>query len=477
MTAPGAEEPRESVGFRRRREKRERATAFLAGKPLLVGLDLAKKRHAVWLAANDLTPIERFLVDHSREGLARLLEEAERAREAGGLDRPIVFMEPTSHFWENVADFLEARGVPYRLISGLAVDRSREIEHITFAKGDFRDAELITKLGASGQWLERTLDRDPVYIGLRTLAREHEALIDAESETRLRVRSLLELALPEFLDAFDDPLGKTARSVLRKLARPEAAVPHRFDALQERLASLDGDALSRRKTRSLVARLECAPSFGVERLLGPTIDRLRFSVERFELYAGQRTEVRARLLALYDRTPYRRVLDTIPGVHPETHAVLLGLIGDPARFDRPSCVVKLAGIEPRENHSGAKEGAHSISRRGRADLRNVVYRTVLGFAKGNAQFARFIHHLRHRPRNPLTWFQAAMAAGNKYLRLVHRLCVTGKPYDPSKLIPRTIDLPAEPSPTVPGVHPAIEPGPRSSNSSYSGSRPNADFDR
>ena len=52
----------ETIGFRRRREKRERAAAFLAGKPLLVGLDLAKKEHAVWIAGPDLVPIERFMV-------------------------------------------------------------------------------------------------------------------------------------------------------------------------------------------------------------------------------------------------------------------------------------------------------------------------------------------------------------------------------------------------------------------------------
>jgi hypothetical protein len=29
-----------------------------------------------------------------------------------------------------------------------------------------------------------------------------------------------------------------------------------------------------------------------------------------------------------------------------------------------------------------------------------------------------------------------VAAGNKYLRLVHHLCVMGEPYDASKLAPR-----------------------------------------
>jgi hypothetical protein len=156
---------RESVGFRRRREKRERAIAFLADDPLIVGLDLAKKRHAVWIAKRDLTPIRRFMVEHSPVGLAKLMERAEQDWKAHGLKRVVVFMEATSYFWQNVANVLEAREIPYRTVAPLAVDRQREIEHLTYAKGDYRDAELIARLGAGGQWLDRVLDRDPIWIG------------------------------------------------------------------------------------------------------------------------------------------------------------------------------------------------------------------------------------------------------------------------------------------------------------------------
>lgn len=422
----------ETVGFRRRREKRERAAAFLAGNPLVVGLDLAKKRHAVWLARRDLMPIRRFFVEHSREGLTRLLEKAERDRQAGGLDRLIVFMEPTSYFWQNVANVLEERGVAYRTVSPLAVDRQREIEHLTYAKGDYRDAELIARLGAGGQWLERILDREAVWIELRALAYEHEDLIEAEVAEQLRVRCLLGLAVPEFLETFVDPFGKTARALLRGLARPSPP-PATFAALRERATGVSGHRLVRGKIRALVARLEAAPSFGVERVLAATLERVGLAVDRFDLIAEQRRCLRAHLLKLYDQTPYRKVLDTIPGVGPESHALLLGLIGDPVRYDRATCLVKLAGTEPRENHSGDTEGSHSISRRGRSPLRSVVFRIVFGLARGNAELTAYMARLRKRDKNPLAWHQAMVATGNKYLRLVHTLCTSGHSYNPDKL--------------------------------------------
>ena len=193
-----SDRPRESVGFRRRREKRKRALAFLKGEPLLVGLDLAKKRHAVWFAKHDLTPLRRFMVDHSYEGLAKLLERVDAERLRGGHDPAVFFMEATSYFWKNVANFLETRGLPYRLVSSLSVDRQREIEFQTYAKSDYRDAELIVKLGQGGQWLDRQLETVRVWCELRALGREHEILLQAEISERLRLRSLLGLALPEY---------------------------------------------------------------------------------------------------------------------------------------------------------------------------------------------------------------------------------------------------------------------------------------
>lgn len=43
----------------------------------------------------------------------------------------------------------------------------------------------------------------------------------------------------------------------------------------------------------------------------------------------------------------------------------------------------------------------------------------MGLRTGNPEIAAYIERLRTRQQNPLKWPQAAIAAGNKYLRLVH----------------------------------------------------------
>ncbi len=430
-----SDRPRESVGFRRRREKRKRALAFLEGEPLIVGLDLGKKRHAAWFAKRDLTPLRRFMVNHSSEGLAKLLKRVEAEQVRGGYNRALFFMEATSYFWENVTNFLEARGLPYRLVSSLSVDRQREIEYQTYAKGDHRDAELIARLGQSGQWLDRQLETDHQWRELRVLGREHDILLKAEVSDRLRLQSLLGLVLPEFTECFKDPTGKTALALIRGLTRPANHLPETFEDVRQRSCEVVGKRLARTKLRAFAARLEVGPCFGVERALTPTLVRLGFVLDRYEYLAAQRGDVRRRLVVLYETTPYHPFLDTIPGVGSESHALLLGMIGDPKRYDRPNCLTKLAGIEPRENHSGNAEGSHSISRRGQAPLRHLLYRIVMGLFVANDEFRAYINRLRTRNDNPLAWNQAVVAAGNKYLRVVHHICVHEEAYQPAKLRP------------------------------------------
>jgi transposase len=247
------------------------------------------------------------------------------------------------------------------------------------------------------------------------------------------VRCFLELAVPEFLAHFRDPLASTARAVLKRLTRPAAEIPTTFAALATRAGATEGRRLVRGKLRAFLAALDGARSYGVESALPGTLARIGGAVDRYEILRDQRNDVRARLVALYETTPYRNVLDTIPGVAPESHALVLGFLGDPRRYDRATCLVKLAGTEPRENHSGQGEGSHSIARRGRAALRYIVHRIVLGLTNGNAEFSAYIKRLTTREKNPLKWPQAAVAAGNKYLRLVYHMCVDGKGYDPLKL--------------------------------------------
>lgn len=424
---------RESRGLRRRREKRMRAAVRLGGNPLIVGMDLAQKRHAVWLITREQVPLERFMVPHSREALEGLVDRLQARCAADQFDRVLVFMEPTSHFWENVAGILAERGVAHHMVAPLAVKRQREVEHLTYAKGDYRDAELIALLGAHGNTIELSLEGDTVWRRCRGLALEHGNAQRTAISEELRIRALLELALPEYLDYFKDITLKTSRALLRRLSRPASTIPNSYEELIHRAGEVDGHRLMKGKIHALCAKLKASRTLGVQAVLRSSLVRIGFCLDRYEAMSDQLEEIEKRLSEAYQEIPYAQVLDTIPGVSSLSLALLLGLIGDPKRFDHGSCLVKLAGLEPRENESGTLEGSHSISRRGLSDLRRVLYCIVLGLRTANPEFKDHMSRLTSRPSKPLHPRQAMVAAANKFLRLVYRMCVRDEPYDPSRL--------------------------------------------
>jgi transposase len=428
---------RESIGLRRRRQSAERIETTLGPQPLIAGIDLASHTHVAWVRTRTNPMLEAFELAHSLAGVDGLWERLERLRAREGCERVIVGMEPTAHYWKNVIEALARRGGTCVLVNALSVWQDRRTKHLRHAKGDRRDAEIIAGLVARGDFLRSRLETDPRWIAMRILAGEHEDLLDIAGSERQRVRAALGCALPEFLEEFDDPLGETSRAALRALGLPHAEAPGAIEGVIAKLEgptlrSREGRRIHRSKVRALVARLRSGPSFGVEGHRAPLLARIARSVERYGFCEGWRIETAERLVKLYEELPHARVLDTIPHVSPLQHALLLAYLGDPKRFDRASCLISRAGTEPQENQSGQSAGATPISRSGHGRIREILHRIAMGLRLADPQWRAVYDRLRQRPNKALTDRQALVVLGNKYLRLVYRLCVDERPFDPRR---------------------------------------------
>ena len=427
--------PRESVGMRRRREHALRIAATLGPAPLIVGLDLASQSHVAWVRTAAQQCIASFEVRHSLEGIEKLRHELEPLVAEHGCERIVVGMEPTSHYWKNMFAAFEPTAMRCVLVSTVSVFHDRKAKHLRRAKGDRRDAEIIAGLVARGDFLRTTLETDPRAIRMRILADEHEDLVDLAGSERQRIRAGLGLVLPELLEVFDDPLGETSRALLRALGLPEPDSALTQQRLLERLGSLvlrsrEGRRVYPSKVNALAARLRCGPSFGVESHRAATLGRIGRGVARHEQLDRDRVEIAEKLVALYEELPFARFLDTIPHVGPLQHALVVAYVGDPRRFDRASCLVSCAGTEPQENQSGESAGPTLISRAGPGRLREIVYRIAMGLTLHSSHHRAVLERLRARA---LAYRQALVVIGNKYLRLLYRLAVEGKPFDVARL--------------------------------------------
>ncbi|MCR4443148.1 MAG: IS110 family transposase [Peptococcaceae bacterium] len=76
-------------------------------------------------------------------------------------------------------------------------------------------------------------------------------------------------------------------------------------------------------------------------------------------------------LRLSEDTPYRHVIDTIPGIGSVLAAAIIGEIGDVACFPNAWALVAYAGLDVSVRASGLFEGTRNrMSKRGSPMLRN-----------------------------------------------------------------------------------------------------------
>jgi len=95
----------DSVFERHRIELRE-----IGPNTLLVGIDIGKKKHACVIVDLRAKVLVRFKFSNSRQGFESLLEKVEATRREAEADHLLFRMEPTDHYWRNLAYFLEGQG-------------------------------------------------------------------------------------------------------------------------------------------------------------------------------------------------------------------------------------------------------------------------------------------------------------------------------------------------------------------------------
>jgi len=144
-------------------------------------------------------------------------------------------------------------------------------------------------------------------------------------------------------------------------------------------------------------------------------------IEELELLTKQLEQIESAMeLALAD-TGMKEIILGIPGIGVVTAASFLGEIGDPLRFDHPRQISKMAGYNLVEDSSGKNISGTSISKRGRKNLRNVLYRMARTMVAVNTEMKELYQYLKTRPNNPLKKKQALVVISKKIVTVIYYL--------------------------------------------------------
>lgn len=412
-------------GMQRRTAKLARRSEVVTARTLVAGVDIAKGESVVlFVRAGDKARVGRLKIRTTPEGVLRLAALGRRLCEQHGLERVVLAMETTAHYWKILARTATRLGLAYVTVQSLVVARARELDDLTRDKTDLRDAGLIADLACDLRFNEVQLESG-AWAELRTLAdaRDHYR-VDQRSALQEQ-RALLELTWPELLEQVHELDGTHLQAMLRLGLGPQQIAR----LTRARFTFLLRREHSARFLPWMAGRLWAAARAAHPEDQSPAITlRLQLAAQRNR--AGQIAVARLdqEMVSAFEQTELGWMRGQIRGLGDSMLHNLLALSGDPRRLDDSRCMVKLAGSNPTERSSGEQQSPGGIHRRGRPLLRLLAHQAAVTLVLHNPDFkARFLA-LTQRHNRPLEKKQAYIAVGNKLLRTLWALAVSGKPY-------------------------------------------------
>jgi len=121
------------------------------------------------------------------------------------------------------------------------------------------------------------------------------------------------------------------------------------------------------------------------------------------------------------------ILMIIPGIGAWGATCLRLEIGAIERFPSPEALVAFAGLDPRIRQSGDNTRHVGISRRGRRQIRAILYPLTLSAIRCNPAVKEFYARLRAKGKKHLV---SATACMRKMLHIIYGCWISGKPFDP-----------------------------------------------
>ena len=144
-------------------------------------------------------------------------------------------------------------------------------------------------------------------------------------------------------------------------------------------------------------------------------------IEELELITRQLEQIEDSMEQALADTGLKDILLSIPGIGVVTAASFLGEIGDPLRFEHPAQINRMAGYNLVEDSSGKNVSGTVISKRGRKNLRNVLYQMAMIMVAVNAEMKELYQYLKTRPNNPLKKKQALVVISKKIVTIIYNL--------------------------------------------------------
>lgn len=402
-------------------------------KYLLVGIDIGKETHYAFYGTTTGKTLKRRLVfGNDFSGIDMLMDIANCLKGDNNFEEIIYGLEPTANYHKPLAESLIKCGCNVVQVSGVAIAKNRELLDGRWDKHDGKDSANAADLISQGKF--QYYDYPSVEIrDLRELFSLKRMFKKQEHRMKLRIRNNL---IAQYFPEFDSQFGKgcsESLAVAKWCIKPKdinlmeyeefahlVAPRVRTRAQGDRVKSIWLDA-----NESIGCEAGDALQFGA-RLIVEDLQNIRSSIKAID----------KQIVNICMEFPEYHHLLTIPGFGPDISSKVLGIIGNPFRFDNGKQLIKLVGLDLNANRSGktSKSAVPRLSKRGNAHLRFSLYQAALIASIHNRYFKRhYTNQLcgREREKGIKTKMRVKLAA--KMLIIAWTLMKKKEPFDSTYL--------------------------------------------
>jgi len=395
---------------------------------VLVAIDMSKHRQEVLIERPEGGRRRRLTVMATKADYDGLAEQLV------AIGRPIVVgFEATGNYHRTLAHRLLSAGFELRLISSVALARTREALHNGWDKNDPKDAQVMLhmlRIGATQRYV------DPLAAGindLQELSKTHEAISKAKTQTWHRLLThYLPLYFPEIARFAGNSRSDWFLALLERFPTPASITVLGPDGFSAEAWTLVGRKVSKaRLINDIYATATASIALPVP-LDSAAITMFRMVIAEARSLIHQRDQIEAIAHATLAEHRDYQLLRMVPGIGPINALTILAEAGDLRRFSHHRQFLKFCGLDLATCQSGTFRGRTKLSKYGNARLRRTFwmaaqvaarqrdnsFRDKLGrYTAGHADDA-------DRRRKAMTALTAKMA------RVAHAVVKTGTEYRP-----------------------------------------------
>ena len=388
----------------------------------LLGIDIAKLNHVASCIDSSTNEVifSNFKFKNDFKGFSALLDKIKSL----DVKNLIIGLESTSHYGENLINFLFKQHFKVALINPLQTSHLRKA-NIRDAKNDRLDSLNIARSLIFGK-LNFVSEKNIDCFSLKKLTRFRSNLIKQRSKAKIQLTSLLDLLFPELQYLFKSKIhSKAIYSLLKKYPSTEEIVALKDDEISNLLYASSKGHFKREKSielkslaKTTVGIKDTSVSLHVIQL-----------IELIELFDRQIKDIVTKITDTVNKLDTK--LLSVPGINIIACAIILGETNNFDNFFNATKLLAFAGLDPKIRQSGNFSATSCrMSKKGSPYLRYALIFTAWNAVRHSEKFNKYYCLKRSQSKSH---YNALGHVAHKLVRVIFTLIKKDISYQEEKL--------------------------------------------